>query len=86
MDAVVANDFNYSDWAENLVSMSAIPLEDLSPGGGAYLNEASFQQPDWQWAIYGNCFEKLSEIKSKYDHRPGGLFYALDAIASENWS
>jgi hypothetical protein len=28
-------------------------LEDLTPRGGSYLNEADFQQPDFQSAFYG---------------------------------
>ena len=58
-------------------------LEQLTPGGGAYLNEANFQQPDFQQVFYGSNYARLSDIKNKYD--PEDIFYALTAVGSENW-
>ncbi|KAI0110722.1 FAD-binding domain-containing protein [Nemania sp. FL0031] len=89
MDAVVANEFNYLDWDANPKNIAAITddlvsqLESLTPDGGAYLNEADFQQPNWQRVFYGANYDKLSRIKSKYD--PTELFYALGGVGSERW-
>ena len=58
-------------------------LEDLTPNGGAYINEADFRQPDFQTVFYGSHYPALAAIKQKYD--PEDLFYALTAVGSENW-
>ncbi|KAI1501877.1 hypothetical protein F5X99DRAFT_428134 [Biscogniauxia marginata] len=58
-------------------------LEALTPGGGAYLNEAGLHQPDFQEALYGNNYAKLKGIKEKYD--PRDMFYGPTAVGSENW-
>ncbi|KAI1319651.1 FAD-binding domain-containing protein [Xylariaceae sp. FL0255] len=89
MDAVVANYWSYTDSPDNIASINAITrnllpqMEDLTPKGGAYLNEADFQQIGWQQVFYGAHYEKLSQIKSKYD--PDDVFYALGAVGSERW-
>lgn len=58
-------------------------LEELTPGGGVYLNEGDPQQPDWQTNFYGQNYPKLEEIKAKYD--PNGLFYGRTAVGAEKW-
>ncbi|OTB13179.1 hypothetical protein K445DRAFT_76648 [Daldinia sp. EC12] len=89
-NAVVATPFDYANWDANVQSINAITnillpqLEELTPKGGAYLSESDFQQPDWQTAFYGVHYDKLSQIKSKYD--PEDLFYALGAVGSERWT
>ena len=59
-------------------------LEQLTPGGGAYMNEADFRQRDWQSSFYGVNYEKLLAIKNKYD--PEHIFYALTAVGSDYWA
>ncbi|KAI0436258.1 FAD-binding domain-containing protein [Xylaria telfairii] len=74
---------NYTDWvatksAQDLITYDLIPsLERLTPAGAAYLNEADFQQLDFQKAIYGDHYIRLRDIKRKYD--PKDLFYAKTA-------
>lgn len=59
-------------------------LEALTPGGGAYINEADFQQPDFQTVLYGkDNYARLTAIKKKYD--PDDLFYAVTGVGSERW-
>ena len=58
-------------------------LEELTPNGGAYVNEADFQQSDFQSVFYGTNYPTLKAIKSKYD--PYNMFYAVTAVGSENW-
>ena len=58
-------------------------LEELTPGGGAYLNEADLHQPNFQEVLYGSNYDKLKEIKKNYD--PHHFFYGPTAVGSENW-
>lgn len=63
--------------------MLAPALEALTPGGGAYLNEADLHQPDFQEVFYGSNYDKLKEIKKKHD--PHHFFYGPTAVGSEHW-
>ena len=58
-------------------------LENLTPNGGAYINEADFQQPNFQEVFYGVNYPALKAIKSKYD--PTDMLYAITAVGSEAW-
>lgn len=58
-------------------------LEQLTPGGGAYLNEADLNQPNFQYTFYGNNYGKLSMIKNKYD--PYDMFYGRTSVGSDDW-
>jgi hypothetical protein len=58
-------------------------LEKVTPGAGAYKNEASWAQKNFQEAFYAGTYPRLKEIKSKYD--PEGMFYGLTAVGSERW-
>ena len=58
-------------------------LAALSPNSGAYLNEGDFRQPNFQRVFYGNKYDRLREIKAKYD--PDELFYGTTAVGSEDW-
>jgi hypothetical protein len=59
-------------------------LEAVTPGSGAYINEADFRQPNWQHDFFGANYENLLEIKNKWD--PYHLFYATKAVGSEFWT
>ena len=59
-------------------------IEAVTPGSGAYMNEADFQQPNWQTTFYGSNYEKLKSIKNKYD--PNHMFYNLKSVGSEAWT
>lgn len=52
-------------------------------GGGSYLNEAAVMEPGWQESFYGLEYERMREVKRKWD--PKGLFYATTAVGSEEW-
>ncbi|KAJ5711288.1 FAD binding domain-containing protein [Penicillium malachiteum] len=43
------------------------PLKALSLGGGAYLNEASYLEPDWEQTYFGSFYDRLLEVKNRYD-------------------
>ncbi|OLN97221.1 putative FAD-linked oxidoreductase-like protein 3 [Colletotrichum chlorophyti] len=59
-------------------------IEAATPGAGAYINEADFQQKDWQETFFGVNYPKLLEIKQRYD--PKGLLYNVAAVGSEAWT
>ncbi|KAH0493142.1 hypothetical protein TgHK011_008062 [Trichoderma gracile] len=59
-------------------------IEAATPGAGAYMNEADFQQPDFQETFFGANYPQLLKIKHKYD--PDGLLYARAAVGSEAWT
>lgn len=59
-------------------------IEAVTPGSGSYMNEADFQQPNWQSTFFGENYAKLRTIKRKYD--PESLFYVLKGVGSEAWN
>ncbi|KAH7326310.1 FAD binding domain protein [Stachybotrys elegans] len=70
--------------AQRIVTEQLVPaLEEITPGGGAYLNEADVNQPNWQQVFYGSNYARLLEIKKKYD--PDGMFWGPTAVGSEKW-
>lgn len=90
LSAMVIGHWNYSTpLATNLATQAAMrdviepALEELSPGGGSYLNEANFESPRWASNFYGEKYEKLKTIKAKYD--PQHLSYARIAVGSDEW-
>ena len=80
---------NYTNWAatreaQHKTTHDMMPaLQALTPGGGAYLNEADPHELDWQTSFYGSHYERLLAIKHKYN--PDGIFYARTGVGSERW-
>ncbi|KAL8724285.1 MAG: hypothetical protein Q9166_008032 [cf. Caloplaca sp. 2 TL-2023] len=42
-------------------------FDPLTPGGGAYMNEATFDNPNWKRDYFGGNYERLLEVKRKWD-------------------
>jgi hypothetical protein len=59
-------------------------IESVTPGSGSYMNEADFNQPRWQSEFYGPNYQKLRDIKRKWDK--DSLFYVLKGVGSEDWT
>ncbi|KAI1136466.1 FAD-binding domain-containing protein [Hypoxylon sp. FL0543] len=59
-------------------------IEAATPGAGAYMNEADFQQSNWQETFFGVNYPRLLRIKKKYD--PNSLLYATVAVGSEAYT
>lgn len=59
------------------------PLRGVTPGGGAYGNEAQIGEPDWQQSFFGKNYPRLLELKKKFD--PTELFYVHHGVGSEGW-
>ncbi|KAK8108106.1 uncharacterized protein PG998_010119 [Apiospora kogelbergensis] len=76
-------------WAEMLARQDVLTnvvmprIEAATPGGGAYLNEANFEQDHWQENFYGENYGRLKNIKDALD--PTGVLYARTAVGSEDW-
>lgn len=69
---------------QNYITDHIMPIiEKVTPDAGAYINEADFQQPDWQDVFYGRNYKRLLAIKKAYD--PKGLFWNRIAVGSEGW-
>ncbi|KAI1282804.1 FAD binding domain protein [Xylaria sp. FL0933] len=70
---------------EGVIASDLIPrLIAITPGSGSYLNEANMNQVDWQDAFFGSNYQRLLNIKKKYD--PNSLLYAAQAVGSEAWN
>ena len=89
-DGVDSRPYSYTNWTldlanQKLMTDTLLPqLENLTPNGGVYLNEADFRQPDFQTTFYGGNYQKLLAIKNKYD--PDNIFYALTGVGSDQWT
>ncbi|KAI3596663.1 fad binding domain-containing protein [Moniliophthora roreri] len=58
-------------------------LEALEPGAGAYFNEASLYEKNFQHTFFGSHYDRLLAIKDRYD--PSGLFIVAEGVGSERW-
>jgi FAD/FMN-containing dehydrogenase len=56
---------------------------DVTPGSGAYVNEADRLEPNWQASFWGAKYERLLGIKREMDPRDN--FWANRAVGSEGW-
>jgi len=56
-------------------------LRQLAPDMGAYANEAFPYEDNWKTTFWGTNYEKLSQIKTKYD--PDMLFWAVPGINAD---
>lgn len=87
--AMVSASFNTSATPEDMAAANKDlvgllqPWREVSPGAGAYMNEADINEPGWQQAFYGSNYGYLYELKHEYD--PWGLLYAPTAVGSEDW-
>jgi hypothetical protein len=58
-------------------------LRDITPLSGAYMNEADVAEPNFQYSMYGDNYDRLLSIKKERD--PWSLFYAVTGVGSEYW-
>ncbi|KAG5742410.1 hypothetical protein H9Q70_014721, partial [Fusarium xylarioides] len=70
---------------QNLMTDTIMPeIEAVTPGSGAYMNEADFSQPNFQSEFFGANYNKLLSVKAKWDKQV--FFYARNAVGSEQWT
>jgi hypothetical protein len=57
------------------------PIREATPGAGAYVNEADYFEPDWQYSFWGDNYPRLLDVKRRYD--PTNLFRVHHGVGSE---
>ncbi|KAK4221871.1 hypothetical protein QBC38DRAFT_376286, partial [Podospora fimiseda] len=59
-------------------------LRKVTPGSGAYFNEAGRLEPNWQESFFGKGnYERLLRVKRQVD--PKGVFWAPGSVGSDGW-
>ncbi|KAF4546559.1 Isoamyl alcohol oxidase [Lasiodiplodia theobromae] len=56
---------------------------EWAPETGAYMNEANPYNSEWKHDFYGSTYDKLVEIKKKYD--PSESLYVINGVGTEGW-
>lgn len=74
---------DYKEAAQKLLDGIINPLRKVSPDGGAYLNEAAVNEPDWQQSFWGDNYPRLLKVKQKWD--PQDVFFVHHGVGSEKW-
>jgi hypothetical protein len=67
-----------------LMTDEYVPQLSTVAGSSAYMNEADFQEPDYENVFFGENYEKLLAIKQKWD--PNSLFYVTAGVGSDVWT
>ncbi|KAF2449794.1 FAD-binding domain-containing protein [Karstenula rhodostoma CBS 690.94] len=85
---LVTYNWNYTAPLSSERDQKRILTEEIMPllrnfSSGAYLNEADFDSPTWREDFYGSNWDRLLEIKQKWD--PDSLLYAKTAVGSDAW-
>lgn len=57
-------------------------LRSVTPGGGTYMNEATWDNQHWKVDYFGSNYDELLRVKETYD--PDRLFWAAAAIGSDD--
>ncbi|KAK7926915.1 fad fmn-containing isoamyl alcohol oxidase protein [Apiospora marii] len=68
---------------QKLVNGWQIRTRSFTQGGGSYMNEATFDAPDWKNDYYGTTYPRLEQIKQTYD--PEHLFWVNAGVGSDNY-
>lgn len=58
-------------------------LRAASPNGGAYINEATFDNAHWKEDYFGANYDKLLRVKKRYD--PQFVLYGPASVGSDAW-
>ncbi|CAH0018225.1 unnamed protein product [Clonostachys rhizophaga] len=66
-----------------LLDASFEPLRKLTPGLGAYINEASPYEKDPYTTFWGDNYKRLLEIKRRVD--PKDVFWCSPCVGNERW-
>ncbi|KAI9715287.1 MAG: hypothetical protein M1812_006098 [Candelaria pacifica] len=77
------NDTLKSEQTNLLTRTYVEALRKLAPDSGCYLNEADVNEPDLPHAFWGDNYERLLDIKRKYD--PEGVFWCAPCVGSQDW-
>ena len=66
------------------ITLAMDELRKLLPAPSSYVAESNYFEPNWQESFWGENYERLLAVKSKYD--PAGLFFVHHGVGSERWS
>ncbi len=87
---ILAGFWGPNDTVSTIANVSATMTNDwmarwrsISPGAGAYMSESDINEPNFQQSFFGSYYPTLYALKQQYD--PWNLFYAPQAVGSENW-
>lgn len=81
----IDNEWHTMEMAQDRMTDEFVPqMAAITPGSGAYMNEADYQQPDWKSTFFGSNYAALWAIKLKWD--PLSLFYVLKGVGSDAWT
>ncbi|EFJ17008.1 hypothetical protein SELMODRAFT_421435 [Selaginella moellendorffii] len=69
--------------AANLVLQANKLFINLTPGSGTYVNEADYNEPNWQQSFFGKNYPRLYHIKSMVD--PTNLFTCHHCVVAIPW-
>ncbi|KAG0249389.1 hypothetical protein DFQ27_000146, partial [Actinomortierella ambigua] len=69
--------------AQGMMTKANGRLIKLIPDGGAYINEADPNEPNWGQSFFGDNYARLRSIKQQYD--PTGVFVCRRCVGSEDW-
>lgn len=70
---------------QKLITEKFVPLlEAVTPGSGTYMNEADFNQPNWEETFYSTNWDRLMQVKKKWD--PKSLLYNHKGVNSDVWT
>jgi hypothetical protein len=59
-------------------------IRTIVPESGSYVSEAGYADPDWRRRSFGNNYDRLLQVKRRYD--PSDLFITYHGVGSEDWS
>jgi hypothetical protein len=67
---------SFADLAADLVTANAWQeeLRDITPGGGSYMSEVTYNFPYWKEDYSGVYYDQLVGVKNKYD--PGHVLWS----------
>ncbi|KAF2966626.1 hypothetical protein GQX73_g6982 [Xylaria multiplex] len=74
-DEILQDQAQLNIWQEN--------MRTITPGGGTYMNEATWDNPHWKNDYFGINYADLLAIKEKYD--PTHVFWANAAVGSDTY-
>lgn len=69
--------------SETMTNDWMVKWRAVSPRAGSYMAEGDINEPDFQQSFFGSYYPQLYALKQQLD--PYGLFYAPQAVGSEDW-
>lgn len=81
--ALDASDATIQSVYHDVVFNKQAAMQKQAPGTGAYMNEASWVDPDYKRNFYGEHYEPLYAIKKRRDRHD--VFFCKTCVGSDDW-